>query len=130
MKRTSPSNSPMTLERPTKRKLEDPGASKLKKPLLQINEDAEDSGARKREQGGRIQDTGKILVGCSDVKRDYEFSDKLGEGTFGEVYKGVQRVTGEVVALKKILMHNEKDGVCLQSIPERLTLLVPHYGFA
>jgi hypothetical protein len=28
-----------------------------------------------------------------------------------EVYQGIRRRTGDVVALKKILMHQEKDGV-------------------
>jgi hypothetical protein len=28
-----------------------------------------------------------------------------------EVYQGIRRRTGHVVALKKILMHQEKDGV-------------------
>lgn len=32
---------------------------------------------------------------------------------YREVYKGRSRRTGAVFALKKILMHNEKDGVWL-----------------
>lgn len=67
--------------------------------------------------------------GCSKII-EYEFLGKLGEGTFGyeffaqtllgclltkgihsEVYKARSKATGDILALKKILMHNEKDGV-------------------
>ena len=36
---------------------------------------------------------------------------KSGEGTYGEVYKAKENRTGEAVALKKIRMDNEKEGV-------------------
>ncbi len=36
----------------------------------------------------------------------------VGEGTFGLVYKARHRGTGEVVAMKKVILHYEKqDGV-------------------
>lgn len=50
------------------------------------------------------------FVGCSRIG-DYELLGKLGEGTFGEVHRARSKRTGAVVALKKIIMHNEKDGV-------------------
>ncbi|RJE26511.1 hypothetical protein PHISCL_01124 [Aspergillus sclerotialis] len=50
------------------------------------------------------------FCGCSSI-RDFEFLGKLGEGTFGEVYKARSKKDTSVVALKRILMHNEKDGV-------------------
>lgn len=50
------------------------------------------------------------FVGCSRIG-DYELLGKLGEGTFGEVHRARSKKTGAVVALKKIIMHNEKDGV-------------------
>ena len=43
---------------------------------------------------------------------------KLGEGTFGEVHRAVHRRNGAVVALKKILMHNEKDGFPITALRE------------
>jgi serine/threonine-protein kinase BUR1 len=50
------------------------------------------------------------FVGCSRIG-DYEVLGKLGEGTFGEVHRARSKNTGAVVALKKIILHNEKDGV-------------------
>jgi serine/threonine-protein kinase BUR1 len=50
------------------------------------------------------------FVGCSRIG-DFEVLGKLGEGTFGEVHRARSRKTGAFVALKKIIMHNEKDGV-------------------
>jgi len=77
----------------------------------------------------------RSYVGCSDIG-EYEKQGKLGEGTFGVVWKGVRggrgklwgdrereeeerlvrerglRVRhGDVVALKQIIFHNEADGV-------------------
>ena len=50
---------------------------------------------------------------------DYEvMKEKLGEGTFGVVSKARSKRTGAVVALKKILMHNEKDGFPITALRE------------
>ncbi|RUS30779.1 hypothetical protein BC938DRAFT_478974 [Jimgerdemannia flammicorona] len=54
--------------------------------------------------------TGTIdLKGCSKFE-DYGLEDKLGEGTFGEVHKARRKLHKGQFALKRILMHNEKDG--------------------
>ncbi|GAA5800918.1 kinase-like domain-containing protein [Helicostylum pulchrum] len=55
--------------------------------------------------------------GCSRIT-DYEFLDKLGEGTFGEVHKAKDRQNNNLVALKRILMHNEKEGIPITAIRE------------
>ncbi|OKO89718.1 Serine/threonine-protein kinase bur1 [Penicillium subrubescens] len=64
--------------------------------------------------------------GCSNI-RDFEFIGKLGEGTFGEVYKARSKKDNSTVALKKILMHHEKEGVsgllCLHYHP---AVIDPH----
>ncbi|CAG8737198.1 11914_t:CDS:2, partial [Funneliformis caledonium] len=57
------------------------------------------------------------FVGCSSIT-DYEIKDKLGEGTFGEVHKGVHKKSKNIVALKRILMHNEKEGIPITAIRE------------
>ncbi|KAF2114929.1 kinase-like domain-containing protein [Lophiotrema nucula] len=55
--------------------------------------------------------------GCSKIG-EYEMMRKLGEGTFGEVHQARQLRTGRVFALKKILMHNEKDGFPITALRE------------
>lgn len=41
----------------------------------------------------------------------YERIDKLGEGTYGVVYKAKDIITKEIVALKKIRLENEEEGM-------------------
>jgi serine/threonine protein kinase len=42
----------------------------------------------------------------------YEKLNKLGEGTYGTVFKAKNRETGEIVALKKVRLDDEDD-VCI-----------------
>lgn len=64
--------------------------------------------------------------GCSSIKR-YDIVSKLGEGTFGEVYKAISLKTGRTVALKKILMHHEKEGFPITALREiKLLKLLSH----
>ncbi|KAH7386700.1 kinase-like domain-containing protein [Phaeosphaeria sp. MPI-PUGE-AT-0046c] len=64
--------------------------------------------------------------GCSKIG-EYEMLQKLGEGTFGEVHKARHRVTGSVFAMKKILMHNEKDGFPITALREiKLLKMLSH----
>ncbi|KAN0076007.1 Protein kinase-like domain containing protein [Elaphomyces granulatus] len=64
--------------------------------------------------------------GCSNI-REFEFLGKLGEGTFGEVYKARSKRYGSIVALKKILMHNEKDGFPITALREiKLLKMLSH----
>jgi len=49
---------------------------------------------------------------------DYTKEDQIGSGTYGVVWKAKDKVTGEVVALKKIRMENEKEGFPITAIRE------------
>jgi serine/threonine protein kinase len=49
---------------------------------------------------------------------NYEFKCKLGEGTYGVVYKALDKTTGQYVALKKIKLEKEEDGVPSTAIRE------------
>ena len=48
----------------------------------------------------------------------YKRLDKLGEGTYGVVYKAINQETGETVAIKKIRLEKEDDGVPSTAIRE------------
>ncbi|KAG0280981.1 Cyclin-dependent kinase catalytic subunit [Linnemannia exigua] len=48
----------------------------------------------------------------------YQKMEKIGEGTYGVVYKATHRATGRVVAMKKIRLENEDEGVPSTAIRE------------
>jgi len=63
---------------------------------------------------------------CEDVS-NYERIAKIGQGTFGEVFKARDKNSGRVVALKKILMDNEKEGFPITALREiRILKLLSH----
>lgn len=53
----------------------------------------------------------------------YEKLQKIGEGTYGSVYKARCRETNELVALKRLKIENETEGFPQTSIRETITLL-------
>jgi len=54
---------------------------------------------------------------CKSVD-SFEKLNRLGEGTYGTVYRARSLETGLVVALKKVRIHNEKDGFPRSSLRE------------
>ncbi len=55
---------------------------------------------------------------CSKVEK-YEKMTKIGQGTFGEVFKARLRADkNQIVALKKVLMDNEKEGFPITALRE------------
>ncbi|KAG9272095.1 cyclin-dependent kinase 10 isoform X1 [Astyanax mexicanus] len=59
---------------------------------------------------------------CRNVK-EFEKLNRIGEGTYGIVYRARDTRTNEIVALKKVRMDKEKDGIPISSLRE-ITLLL------
>ena len=49
---------------------------------------------------------------------DFEKLHTLGEGTYGTVYCAVDKITKEIVAIKKVKIHDEKEGFPITSLRE------------
>jgi len=58
------------------------------------------------------------LLGNTRCVADFEKLGEIGEGTYGTVFKAKDKITGEIVALKKVRMHNENDGFPITSLRE------------
>lgn len=73
------------------------------------------------EEGEEIEEEptpgSRKFHGCSALA-EYSVTEKIGEGTFGEVSIGRHKKSGDVVALKKILVHNEKEGIPVTALRE------------
>lgn len=52
------------------------------------------------------------------VLQVFENLEQIGEGQFGQVYLAKDKITGDVVALKKVRMDNEKEGFPITAIRE------------
>lgn len=59
----------------------------------------------------------EILGACRSVS-DFEKLNRIGEGTYGIVYRARDLKSGEIVALKKIRMEKEKEGLPICSVRE------------
>lgn len=53
-----------------------------------------------------------------EVLERYQRIEKVGEGTYGVVYKAKDRQTGQLVALKKIRLEGEDEGVPATAVRE------------
>ncbi|KAF9171712.1 Cyclin-dependent kinase 10 [Mortierella sp. AD011] len=60
----------------------------------------------------------KPFFGNSRVVEDFEKLNKVGEGTYGIVYRARDKKTDEIVALKRIRMERENDGLPISSLRE------------
>jgi serine/threonine-protein kinase BUR1 len=60
----------------------------------------------------------RSFIECSPIE-DYRLLEKCGEGTFGEVHMAKNRKTGELVALKRMISHNQqKEGFHITALRE------------
>lgn len=62
-----------------------------------------------------------------EILATYQKIDKIGEGTYGVVYKAIERANGNVVALKKIRLESEEEGVPSTAIREISVLKELHH---
>lgn len=71
--------------------------------------------------------TQRRFRGSAKISEYEVMNEKLGEGTFGVVSKARSKRTGNMVALKKILMHNEKEGFPITALREvKLLKMLSH----
>jgi serine/threonine-protein kinase BUR1 len=76
---------------------------------------------------GMTDPTQRRYRGAARINEYEVMKEKLGEGTFGVVSKGISKRSGKVFALKKILMHNEKDGFPITALREvKLLKMLSH----
>uniref|UniRef100_A0A1B0G463 Protein kinase domain-containing protein n=1 Tax=Glossina morsitans morsitans TaxID=37546 RepID=A0A1B0G463_GLOMM len=50
--------------------------------------------------------------------RDFQKIEKIGEGTYGVVYKGRNKITGQIIAMKKIRFESDDEGIPSTAIRE------------
>ncbi|PNW73858.1 hypothetical protein CHLRE_13g575650v5 [Chlamydomonas reinhardtii] len=62
-----------------------------------------------------------------DPVSNYEKLHRIGEGTYGVVYKARDRTTGEIVALKRVRFDRSRDGVPVTSVRELRVLQACHH---
>lgn len=68
----------------------------------------------------------QILGNCRSVA-EFEKLNRVGEGTYGVVYRAKDTVNGQTVALKRARMDKEKDGIPISSLREiNLLLNISH----
>ena len=65
----------------------------------------------------------EAILGNSRSVAEFEKLNRIGEGTYGVVYRAKDTVSGEIVALKKVRMDKEKDGLPISSLREINLLL-------
>lgn len=53
-----------------------------------------------------------------DIKKAYTTIQKIGEGTYGIVYKARDEATQQIVAMKKIRLESEEEGIPSTAIRE------------
>ncbi|KAG8943456.1 serine/threonine protein kinase, CMGC, CDC2/CDK sub [Tulasnella sp. 424] len=72
---------------------------------------------RPRNEQQEVVAYSRAFKGVSGIDK-YARGKKLGEGTFGQVFEATHKETRAVVALKKILMHNESQGLPITAVRE------------
>eukprot|EP01016_Furgasonia_blochmanni_P000636 TRINITY_DN10177_c0_g2_i1.p1 TRINITY_DN10177_c0_g2~~TRINITY_DN10177_c0_g2_i1.p1 ORF type:complete len:404 (+),score=103.10 TRINITY_DN10177_c0_g2_i1:61-1212(+) len=92
------------------------------KAMPELSIKSEKSGERERGSGTERQPLDKktqmkLLGNCRSVS-DFEKLHTLGEGTFGTVYCARDKTSNEIVALKKVKIHDVNEGFPITSLRE------------
>uniref|UniRef100_A0A3Q1HPS4 Protein kinase domain-containing protein n=2 Tax=Anabas testudineus TaxID=64144 RepID=A0A3Q1HPS4_ANATE len=138
MLQTSDANVPKNLKKKKKKKnkhkqqdedLIPPVKSTEEEIGMQRDKTSNAGGAEKPDREAAIMSKyydGVEFPFCDDFSK-YEKMAKIGQGTFGEVFKAKHRQTGKKVALKKVLMENEKEGFPITALREiKILQLLKH----
>ena len=91
----------------------DSAANSIKLPASKVKE--EEKRHRPRVIGKVYPPKSEQKPRCIDV---FDIDTQIGEGTYGQVYKARDRVTAEIVALKKVRLENEKEGFPITAVRE------------
>ncbi|XP_013391928.1 cyclin-dependent kinase 12 isoform X3 [Lingula anatina] len=98
---------------------DEPGKGSPKSPLIsprsdsaENNRPAKSSLYERRRLQARKQEWGER---CVDM---FDLVSQVGEGTYGQVYKAKDKITGAMVALKKVRLENEKEGFPITAVRE------------
>ncbi|XP_028393647.1 cyclin-dependent kinase 11B-like [Dendronephthya gigantea] len=93
--------------------------------LDDLDDDDDDDKPVKKEKSPELPKLPPYLPairGCRSVE-EFQWLNRIEEGTYGVVYRAKDKRTGEVVALKKLKMEKEKEGFPITSLREINTLL-------
>lgn len=63
------------------------------------------------------------MSGSTDLYAKYKKMEKIGEGTYGEVFKASCKTSGELVALKRIKTSEDEEGIPPTALREISLLL-------
>jgi len=68
-------------------------------------------------------DDNSLLTGCRSIDDNFEHLNKIDEGSYGVVYRAKDKTTGEIVAIKRVKLAQEKEGFPITALRELNTLL-------
>ncbi|TQD96775.1 hypothetical protein C1H46_017668 [Malus baccata] len=92
----------------------------------ETNSDDDNNSHETAEPAAPPQRSVNMLQGCRSVD-EFERLNKIDEGTYGVVYRAMDKKTKEIVALKKVKMEKEREGFPLTSLREINILLSLHH---